>query len=108
MSAFPERLRVVSFVEREVDLLLLLWLPKALSSTPFLQLYYGNTLELFPKFGIVIEIILIMLVVLILAGFLVLVLLVLGSIVLSYDSVEIVLVMFATLIFVGFLVLLAA
>ena len=49
-----------------------------------------------------------MLVALIFVGFLVLVLLVLGSIVLSYDSIEIVLVMLATLIFVGFLVLLAA
>ena len=93
---------------REVVLLFLLWSLEALSSTPFPQSYYGNTLELFPKFGIVSEIVLIMLVALIFAGFLVLVLLVLGSIVLSYDSIEIVLVMLATLIFVGFLVLLEA
>ena len=93
---------------REVVLLFWLWSLEAPSSTPFPQLYYGNTLKLFPKFGIVIEIILIMLVALIFAGFLVLVLLVLGIIFLSYDLIEIVLVVLATLIFVGFLVLLVA
>ena len=49
-----------------------------------------------------------MFIALIFVGFLVLVLLVLGSIVLSCDLIEIVLVMLATLIFVGFLVLLVA
>ena len=89
---------------REGILLFWLWSLEA----PFLQLCYGNTFELAPNFGIVIEIVLITLVALIFVGFLVLVLLVLGSIVLSYVSIEIVLVMLVTLIFVGLLVLLAA